>query len=209
MATSVVIPYADPHENRQRVLDWILPFWEHHLPDAEFVIQPGPEEDFSKTRVLNEGVEAAKGDIIVSMDADALMNPEQLHEAIDIASTERAWVMPYGQMYRLSMDDTELVMSLDPQTFDPSRQVTPQRFREQARAVHFGAMCQVFPKNAFDEIGGFDERFVGWGSEDECMKIVLDTIWAPSHILDGPIYHMEHHRIGMNESGIGNGINRR
>jgi glycosyltransferase involved in cell wall biosynthesis len=205
---SVVIPFADPHEERTRVLDWMKPYWEHHL-EAEFIVQRGPEQNFSKTTILNEAISKASGEIIVALDADVIFAPEQMREAIAVCESERSWAMPYGQMFRLNMSDTEAVLAYDPQEFVVSSQVASQRVREQVRAVHFGAAAMVYPKQAWEEIGGFDQRCVGWGSEDEIMKITLDTMWYPSHILAGPLFHLEHVRIGMNMSGVGNGLNRK
>lgn len=206
---SVVIPFADPHEQRTKVLNWAKAYWEHHL-EAEYIVQKGPEVEFSKTKTLNEGIAKASGSIIVAMDADVIFEPQRMNEAIQIASrADPAWVMPYGKMRRLSESDTDGIVAYVPKEFVVSRQIVPERVREQVRAVHFGAACQIYPKAAWEMLEGFDERFCGWGSEDECMKLSLDTIWAPSHILDGDLYHLEHVRIGKNFDGVGNGVNRK
>lgn len=195
-ATSVVIPFADADENRQRVLDWLLRYWEHHLPNAEFIVQPGPDSGFSKTEVLNAGIEASSGSVIVALDADALIPAGEMLRSIEIAESGIQWAMPYGRMYRLSMGDTETVLALDPTSFDPEQQIDAARSVEQPRAVHFGAMAQVYPKEGWEAVGGFDTRFRGWGSEDEHMKLALDCLWAPSHVLDGNVFHLEHDRPG-------------
>jgi hypothetical protein len=205
---SVVVPYCDAGENRERLWRWLEPYWMHRLDYAEFILQPGPSKDFSKTEVLNEGIERANGQIIIAMDADTLMNVEQIKQGIRIAASG-GWAMPYGHMYRLNMGDTDKILGCDPWAFDPTKQIDPMLAREQVRAVHFGAMCQVFPRDAWEALGGFDTRFRGWGSEDECMKLALDAIWAPCHILDGPVYHLEHDRPGRTATGVGNGNNRR
>jgi hypothetical protein len=207
---TVVIPFGDAHENRARVLRWLEIYWQHHMTFAEFIVQPF--EELSKTYTLNRGIERASGNIIVTMDADCLMDPHQLYDAIEIARRpEPSWAMPYSYMYRLRMSDTETVLDLDPWTFQPELQINENilRQREQARAVHFGAMCQVFPKAAWESFGGFDERFKGWGTEDEAMKMTLDTMWADSHLLPGNVFHLEHDRPGANLSGVGNGWDRK
>jgi glycosyltransferase involved in cell wall biosynthesis len=204
-AISFVIPFGDAHEQRTRALEWVRPYWEHRI-DAEFIVQPF--EQLSKTYTLNRGIEKASGEIIIAMDADALMDEAQMNQAIDIAR-HGGWCIPYEHMYRLTQDDTEKILALDPKTFDPSRQIASQRVPEQMNAHRFGAMAQIYPKAAWERIGGFDERFRGWGCEDEHMLIVLDGIWADHHLLPGAIFHMEHERIGRNENGVGNGWNRK
>jgi hypothetical protein len=194
---SVVIPFADVGEDRSRIWEWLEPYWMERLHYCEFILQEGPAEGFSKTATLNTGIERASGSVIVAMDADTLMSEFQIEQAIQIAR-RGSWAMPYDRMLRVREDDTLTVLEQDPWHFDPIGQVKQSRCKEQPKAVKYGAMCQVFPKAAWEDLNGFDERFVGWGQEDEAMKMVLDTLWKPAEIVSGPIFHMWHKRPGEN-----------
>ena len=59
----------------------------------------------------------------------------------------------------------------------------------------FGAMCQIMPREAFEAVGGWDERFRGWGGEDYAFARALDTLWGPHKNTANDILHLWHPRI--------------
>jgi GT2 family glycosyltransferase len=50
----------------------------------------------------------------------------------------------------------------------------------------------VVSRAAFEEVGGYDERFVGWGWEDTSFAIALEKLCGPQTRVPGPLYHLWH-----------------
>jgi len=57
-------------------------------------------------------------------------------------------------------------------------------------------MVQLCPREAFDALGGWDERFCGWGGEDHAMMRAMDTVYWPHKTLPGSVLHIWHPMIG-------------
>jgi hypothetical protein len=53
--------------------------------------------------------------------------------------------------------------------------------------------CIAIPRAVFDDLGGFDERFVGWGFEDMAFQSVVCGLYGWERI-DGDVYHLWHPR---------------
>jgi hypothetical protein len=51
----------------------------------------------------------------------------------------------------------------------------------------------VVPRAAFDELGGWDERFEQWGGEDAAFCYALDTLRSIDHVA-GTAVTIEHER---------------
>ena len=61
----------------------------------------------------------------------------------------------------------------------------------------FGALIQVMPREAFEVVGGMDERFDGgWGGEDVSFLHALDTLYGKHKTMPNGVIHLWHPSIG-------------
>jgi predicted glycosyltransferase involved in capsule biosynthesis len=44
----------------------------------------------------------------------------------------------------------------------------------------------------WDRVGGFDERFEGWGWEDVAFRLACETLLGPMVVLRGVLWHLWH-----------------
>lgn len=122
------------------------------------LIHPGEPEPWRKSWAFNRGVAEAAADIVVCHDGDILVPEGYALEVMqflgggefDVAHLQRF-------LFCLSEPDTREMLRNECLPIDS----TPERVRQNWR----GGTVAI-RKEAFKEIGGFDESFVGWGGED-------------------------------------------
>lgn len=133
-------------------------------------------------------------DVIVIMDADVWVDSTILNEAISLVdSGEKTWAIPYDSSgyYRLNENKgTETLAKLNRLEFNLPRPKVKDCIIGGFKSY---ASCIVMKRSFFYECGGYDERFVGWGFEDDAFREVSITLagqpWRPSK---GHLIHVWH-----------------
>jgi hypothetical protein len=198
---SIIIPFQSFDPVRLRIFEWVLQYWHDHLPEAEIIVAGNDEIPFHKTLAVNEGVQRARGDILVIMDGDCYMSADTVREVANRIRQARRenrklWYVPYRRFYRLNERASEALLHTHPQ--DPLRIPDPPpsnwvEHMETSSSGHWwGALIQVMPREAFIEAGGMDIRFQGWGGEDVSFMHAVDTVWSRHKTFDGPVFHIWH-----------------
>jgi hypothetical protein len=194
---SLLVPFKTDHAERAAAWEWLSEYWSAVLPKAQIVVQSNEDRPFRKTRAINEAYKRATGDVIVILDADAYLDAEVILEAARrIREDRRYWAIPYRRLYRLTKDASNLVIASDPR--DPLKFSDPPPasvyVNESGQSIGhwYGAMIQIFPREAFEAVNGADSRFRGWGGEDASMMKAIDTLYSRHQTLDAPVYHLWH-----------------
>lgn len=202
---SLLIPVSSSNSSvRNRSLKWLLKYWSHELPDAEVIVGYSTTKVFCKGKALNDAAAKATGKILVIIDADAYIQGSIINQCADIILENmhnHLWYVPYRHLYRLTRAITESILQSSPA--DPLRLPTrpPQEYIENighsSQYGHrYGAMLMMFPREALTTIGGFDERFKGWGGEDVALLRALDTLYGKHKTSNNSILHLWHPIIG-------------
>ena len=194
---SFIIPFRDDDGTRTAVKEWIVARWTHHFPDAEMIIQSDDGGmPFSKTLAINSGFARTTGDVVGILDCDVWIEPEHTREAVNLIGRGKApWVRPASKVYRLNAEATARLIAQDPLVPFPPRQRSDF---ESIRKVW--GLLHLFPREAFEAIGGYDPRFRGWGGEDWAAIDAMDTLWGHHVMLPHGLYHLHHPRLS-NEAG--------
>lgn len=217
---SLLVPYLSQGDlSRDKVWNWLYEFWKENLPDCEIILGEDKEGrkkwyrrkiiPFSKTSAVNNAFRRSHGDIIVILDADAYFHPaivvhcaERLRAAREVGI--RTWFVPYQHLYRLTQEATKLVLeslprnplwfSSPPPPSDVEGQEGSGDGGPSLHGRHYGAMCQIMPREAFEAAGHMDSGFRGWGGEDVAFLRALDTLWGKHKNTPNDILHLWHHR---------------
>ena len=212
---SLIVPFHCPKSSDQRAKNWrwLKSYWKHHLPGAEIIMgedkvsKRKPSIPFSKSMAVNHGAKQAKGDVFVIIDADGYISA---HSILLCAGRirrarerdQKLWFVPYRQFYRLTKEASAKVLCSDPK--DPYRFPTPPaachtQNDSGSRYGHWwGAGIQICPREAFECVGGWDERFRGWGGEDHAAMQAMDTLYWRHQTLPGQHLHIWHPMLSDN-----------
>lgn len=191
---SVLIPYKPDHGYRDRSFQWVLKFYRNYLPETEICVGESRSELFSRTQAINAAARKASGDVYVIADADLVFRPELIEESIELLK-EHAWVIPFRDVYDLFEQDTRAVLRSKPRW--PINASGKRRFTGDFEPV--GGL-NVIPRKNFEAVGGFDERFVGWGYEDIAFAAAMKTICGPFHRTEEILCHLWHPDAGAGKN---------
>lgn len=185
---SVLFPYRGDNGHRDVLFDYVLRYWHEVLPDAEIVIGSNDDEPFNRGAARNAAFHKSKGDTLIIADADTILPPEQLYDALELViSGDAPWCIPYKVYYNLLEPETdEILNDFSTDVLEPT--VFEHRLLESVAGI------LIVPGAAYERVKGYDERFRGWGGEDRAFDIALDSLWGPKVRVEGFVEHLWHPR---------------
>lgn len=187
---SVLIPYQPDGGPRDDAFRYVKQFYQRLLPEAEVCVGELKQELFSRSKAINKAASAATGRLFIIADGDIIYDPELMREAMNQVREDR-WVIPFSSITRMTRSNSQTVFEQDAQWPIP---VSLETKADQAR--YFVGGVNVLSRAAFEAVGGYDERFVGWGGEDEAFAYSLDTLVGKHVRLEGNLLHFWHPFVG-------------
>jgi len=180
--TAVLVPRRAGKPDRDRIWKWCRAIWEQQ----GWPIYEGHDDGeglFNAAVARNRAAEAA-GDWEVAIFADADTVPwdwRPVKDAVKEAARTDAFVRPFTAYYVLDEQATERFMA------------TGRRPSIGARRLgsHVYGGIHVVSRKLWDESGGYDERFLGWGGEDAAYQYACQTIRGYRR-LPGEVFHLYH-----------------
>lgn len=198
MTAEIVIPWGGPRpildqtplesirrdENLQKVIRHL---WKNGFENRTLCVTPPPREAWSPGRARNLGAEQITGKVVVFNDADSICPPEQIREAVRLAEEAPGLVFAYDLYVRLDESESEMVRRLD-----TAEQDEWFAWPHQQLIHNSGSMaCVAISRACFEQVGGFDESYEGWGYEDLDFAQRCGTLW-PNRRVSGPVFHLWH-----------------
>jgi hypothetical protein len=203
----IVVPRGGPpDEHRDRVWDWVRRRWSiigriYVGTPAADEFDGSEDEPYNRSQAINRAVadasEAARWDVVVVIDADSIVAPRQVAAAIDLAVADRRAVVAYREYRPLTQEATERILAGSGTPPGPDDVKTPP-------GVTYANVsgCIVVPRPLWDEVGGFDERFVGWGCEDVAFAAACRVLGGGMiDRVDGSCWHLWH-PVGVTGAGV-------
>jgi predicted glycosyltransferase involved in capsule biosynthesis len=189
-ASSMILTVRATSEVRKRnlyhVLGWYLKMqgWEvivveqDHAPQLDstdwpytvkrlFVKNSGP---FNKGWGLNVGAKAANSDVLFFCDSDLLLAHSALKAASNLCHRALA-VKPYDKLIDLNEFESEAILTTHAEpNFERS---DASKVRGNRENLCFCGGAFFMHQSLFSVLGGFDERYLGWGAEDDAMTLKM------------------------------------
>jgi hypothetical protein len=219
---SIIIPFrkSKKYKRQEENFSWVKKYWKCQLPGAQIIRGNDRiwQRPFSKAAAVNNGAKRAKGDIFVIADVDCYIDAKVVlfcAEEIRRARRrqQRLWFVPYRKFFRLTDDASRRVLDSDPcvplqfptpplQTDEDSTGYGHHHHAHKPHNRHcwsgsrrghwYGAMIQIFPREAFEAVGGWDTRFRGWGGEDHSAMRCMDMLYWRHKTTPNQVLHLWH-----------------
>jgi predicted glycosyltransferase involved in capsule biosynthesis len=191
---------AERLQNLRRVLDWINGFQgvdlivveqDKHSKISHLNLRCRhlflkTDKPFNKSWGFNYAIKMAKSNIITFADSDLIMDPQQLIEGFKLLE-QYEMVNPYKSVVDLTPEESRLPLEQMTQINRPGRGENDHQ-----KVPICGGIC-IFRRDAINKIAGWNERYIGWGAEDDfvSMKVQHFLNWKQ---LDHRCYHLYHDR---------------
>ena len=193
-----IVPYKEDNIERAKNLEYAKKYYSKLVPGSEFILVT--EEDmlfgktldyFPKSQMYNLGAKRAKHDILCFLDADTFVSEESLMKGISLASNDNNVIIGYSgvAIYLTFKAKAEIG---DEVTYDKLLSFLPNGSDYKPVLGHRDDIfnvanlkavggCLIMNKNCFNEIGGYNPNFKGWGYED--TEIIKRSIKLKKDIL--------------------------
>lgn len=166
---SILIPWRSDGAQRQRIFDRLLPIWQETGLDVQVGVDD-PAGPFNINRALNRARTQATGEVLVVMGADHIPDPGHIRSAAGrLLDSGKAWLSLFSSRAVLTRQATRQILGGgDPYVEWPVL----------TRSAEAPGIVAV-RSDVWDELGGRDERFAGWGGEDRAYLMALTTLHGP------------------------------
>ncbi len=178
----LLVPRRADHGERDRLWEFARTRW----PAKEYTIYEGHHDagPFNRSAALNTAARAAgTWDIAVIADADILIDRRQLRRAVHTSRRTGRITYAFSTFRALTAAGTEKILAGYSGSWHP--------------LVHWSQVgspssCFAVPRALWDEVGGFDERFRGWGWEDIAFQLACATLAGGVDRIVGDVWHLFH-----------------
>ncbi|MDQ1090495.1 galactosyltransferase-related protein [Siphonobacter sp. SORGH_AS_1065] len=160
------------------------------LPQCtEYIFIEDNSEDFHRTKYNNMMIDIATTDIIILQDADVIISPEQLFQAIElIREGKNKIVIPYDGCFKMVHDKYQL--DFFRKKLDIQLLYTKQTYTVREKSCG-GAV--VLDRQTYIDCGKENEAFIKWGPEDiERVRRMEILGHKAAWINSGHLYHLYH-----------------
>lgn len=182
MSVSLLIAYRNREHHLNELINYFSKIDFHH--EIEIIVIEGSEEPtltmlplllpylkithvpmvgtFHKSLLLNLGLKEARHEYVIPYDVDLLPLNNAIDRSLKIA---KACPEILVSGYRLMSDTPFYKGNLDALDYAPEDSQSAVK-KQIVKGERFG-VCPIFKRKRLLDIGGWDEKFIGWGAEDQ------------------------------------------
>lgn len=187
---SILLPYQPDNGARDIAFDWIKKYYNATMPDAELCIGMSSSTPFNRSEAFNNAAQNATSDILVLADGDVIFSPTIIDEAVNLLG-DYSWVIPFRSVVNLSPENTSRLLETEPNW---PLNTSLNDYYIDNYYERFAGKLMVMTSDTFIASGGFDERFVGWGGDDDAFVYAIETLCGKYIKLDREVIHLWHPR---------------
>lgn len=169
----VIVPYRPADDSRIRGFNLCMAMWDHVDAPARVLIggDGGFRSPFNKARAVNRLVASSNAEKILLYGSDHLPPSGEKLAEISVALDNFPWVGCFSQHSVLTPHAvqrlwSDVVHERWPLSFGPT---------DLSTTVPIALGVIAVTRDAWQQCGGLDERFHGWGAEDVAIREVLNA----------------------------------
>ena len=160
-----------------------------HYDHRLFHFNPDSDAPFYKTRLINQALAHVETPLVGVLDTDVICDLNSVQVACkELLARHVDLVYPYDGRF-LEVPDAHVESFMKQWTRGYRIDTPVMTMAQDSVGGLFLTLTEVF-KN----LGGMNERFVSWGSEDKEVLARYLGVGLNVARIDGPIYHLEHPR---------------
>lgn len=183
MTVAVLVPRRNDGGRRDDLWAYVKTRWTRLHPDFEIIEGHHDDGPFNRAAAINTARAATTADTLIIADSDTFVSPTQVDQAITAATRHRQVTFAYDRYCYLSRSMSDRIMAGYDGDWWPGVEFTMQGTCSQVVVV---------PADLFDEAGGADEGFIGWGGEDVALSLALQTFGGGLQRITGDVWHLWH-----------------
>jgi hypothetical protein len=178
----VLVPRRAGDPIRDANWKWCRRIWEQQGWDIYEGHHEGPGL-FSASIARNRAAAAAGNwDVAIFADADTVpWDWSSVKDGVSVAHTTGRFVRPF-RVYNMLDEEAS-------RSFMETGHIPKRGIRRLGEAAYGG--IHIVPRRLWDESKGYDERFLGWGSEDAAYEFACRALGGFRR-LHGEVYHLWH-----------------
>lgn len=180
MKVRIAVPRRADGGRRDQLWEFCRRWWTETHPDFEIVEGHHDEGPFNRAAAINNAA-AGEWDVLLVLDGDVIC--EQAKDAVDRAAATGRMALAYTAYRGLSRQMTDRVLD----GYDGSWESGVA-----LKLTGHVSSCLAVPRALWEQVGGFDERFQGWGHEDRQFHMVCRTLGGGVEEIPGLVWHLWH-----------------
>lgn len=190
MTTVVVLPYRPDGGHRDKLWAFCKARWAERHPDWRVYEGASPDGPFNRAAAVNDAVARATADqpdwtAVLIIDGDVVCDPRACETAIAAAHQTGRMVVAHDQRVMVNRDGTDRILRGYAGPWDQAKFVE--------RVWHDSVSCAVaVTRQLWDEVGGMDPAFVGWGYEDSAFEECAVAVAGPYLRVSAQTFHLWH-----------------
>ena len=195
----LVIPWRET-KTRKPVFDKLILWYKDNFSNFSIIQSDSNHEIFNLSASRNIGIKQSfdrGADIVLVSDADFFSSKKNIMLAIENTLNTENLSVPYTTYLELNEKGTSLFLENDDEYIDnyKVKSYRPELIDGYTNILWPCSGMNVFSKKVFNEVGPFDENYVGWGQEDiDYHKRYLDAYGKLFDYTDGLGLSLDHKR---------------
>lgn len=183
--TIIAVPYKPDHGHRTELFTHLQDnYW--NMTGFALSVGTNNNKPFNRSAAVNEAL-TGDWDVAVIADADTWVPAKNLHTAIKTAQETGKLVAAFDAVVELSRNCTQDILN-------GKTSLTGSFGADKVRTKELETQSSmlVITRTLWEQVGGMDERFQGWGCEDNAFWRACTIIGGQPERIPGNAYHLWH-----------------